>query len=180
MRVTLIQGVIGLFIIPSLLGFSLYLYNPSEKARNKRDDQRITDLEILKKSIDKYLANNDNKSATMCDVCKLDSDIFAAQSITLKSTNSAKVIDSIAVNVTGWIPIDFSLNAKINKTPISELPLDPTNSEPYVYTYSPGKNGVYKLTASLESVKNDSLEADDGGIDDTRYEIGTDLGLPPQ
>ena len=179
MRVTLIQGAIGLFLIVSFLGTSIYLYNPNEKARQVRDKQRIEALETIKKSIDKYLANNDNESAAMCDGGKLDSVIFAAQSITLKSTNSAKVIDSIAVNITGWVPIDFSFNSSIGETPINTLPLDPVNSEPYVYTYSPGKNGVYKLTAALESAQNDNLETDDGGIDDARYEIGTGLSLPP-
>ena len=179
MRVTLIQGAIGLFIVLSLLGFLLYLYNPSEKARQKRDDQRIADLESLKKSIDIYLANNGDESADMCDGCKLDSDIFASQPITLKSTISSIVINSSAVNITGWVPIDFSLNAKINETLVSQLPQDPVNLDPYVYTYSSGKNGVYKLTAALESAQNDTLEADDGGTDDTRYEVGTGLNLPP-
>ena len=178
MRVTLIQGAIGLSIVLSLLGFLLYLYNPSEKARQKRDNQRIADLEILKKSIDIYLANNGNESASMCDGCKLDNDVFASQPVTLKSTISTKVVNSSAVNITGWIPIDFSLNAKINETPLSQLPQDPVNLVPYVYTYSPGKNGVYKLTAVLESAQNDNLEADDGGTDDARYEIGTGLSLP--
>lgn len=177
MRVTLIQGVIGLFLIAIFFGGSLYLYNPNEKARQVRDKQRIEALETIKNSIDKYLENNGNESAAMCDSCKLESDIFAAQAITLKSTNSAKVIDSIAVNITGWVPIDFSLNASIDETPIHTLQLDPVNSDPYVYTYSPGKNGVYKLTAALESAQNDNLETEDGGIDDTRYEIGTDFNL---
>jgi len=31
----------------------------------------------------------------------------------------------------------------------------------------------------LESAQNDTLEDDDGGTDDDRYEIGTGLNLPP-
>ena len=178
-RVYLRQLLVGFFLLFIILGAVLYVYNPNEKARQKRDNQRIADLEYLKKSIDIYLTNNGNESVSMCDGCKLDSDIFASQPIILKGTSSTKVINSNAVNITGWVPIDFSLNAKINETPLSQLPQDPLNIDPHVYTYTPGKNGGYKLTAALESTSNDDLEADDGGIDNTRYEIGTDLSLPP-
>ena len=178
-RVYVRQLLVGIFLIFIILGAVLYFYNPQEKARQKRDEQRIADLEYLKKSIDIYLTNNGNESADMCDGCKLDSDIFASQSVTLKGTSSTKVISSSAVNITGWIPIDFSLNAKINETPLSQLPQDPVNLDPYVYTYTPGKNGGYKLTVALESAQNDTLEVDDGGTDDTRYEVGTGLNLPP-
>ena len=125
MRISPIQGLSLVILGLLMTGGIIYLYNPQEKARQKRDKQRIEALETIKKSIDKYLANNGNESAAMCDSCKLDSDVFTAQSITLKGTNSTIVIDSSAVNITGWAPIDFSLNAKINETPISELPLDP-------------------------------------------------------
>ena len=178
-RVYVRQLVVGIFLLFIILGAVLYVYNPYERARQKRDNQRIADLESLKKSIDIYLANNGNESAGMCDGCKLDNGVFASQPITLKGTISAQVINSSAVNITGWIPIDFSLNAKINETPLSQLPQDPVNIDPYVYTYTPGKNGMYKLTAALESAQNDTLEADDGGTDSTRYEIGSGLSLVP-
>ncbi len=167
---------LGLLI---LIGAFLYFYQPFEKARLSRDQKRIEELTKLKEAIDTYLKNNPGKEGAMCDRCEVGKTIFAAAPISSDGSFYIKNVVSTAVNITGWVPIDFSLNAKIGETPIKVLPVDPTNVHPYVFTYTPGKNASYKLTAALESTQNDSLEKDDGGINENRYEVGSDLSLPP-
>jgi hypothetical protein len=162
-----------------VLAAGLFFYNPSERARLSRDQQRIQDLQSLTKALDGYLKNNLKEKVYMCDGCTLEKTVFASGAISFESSVTIKDSDSSAVNITGWIPIDFSLNAKTGETPILKLPVDPVNVAPYVFTYSPGKNGFYKLSAALESATNDSLEMDDGGTVEDRYEVGTNLNLPP-
>jgi len=178
-RPTSKQGFSAVFIILLLIGIGLYFYDPYEKARLARDKKRVENIQNLKKAIEAYLQNNKLQEISMCDGCSLGKDVFAMSSINLGQSVSARVVGSSAVNITGWIPIDFSLNAKIGQTPIKTLLADPLNLDPYVYTYTPGPSRTYKLSAALESSQNDSLESNDGGVNDNRYEVGTDLKLPP-
>lgn len=178
-RVSLLQVIIGVIIILVITAVSLYVYKPFEKAKLSRDQKRIQDLDRLNAAVEAYLKNNSKTGPTMCDGCQIGEAVFATGLIDLDRSFTLKVATSSAVNITGWVPVDFSLNSKIGKTPIKKLPMDPINTDPYVYTYTPGKKGAYKLTAALESLQNDVLESDDGGTDESRYEVGTDLTLPP-
>ena len=178
-RISFLKGVLGLAFILVVIGTGLFLYNPFEKARLARDQQRIRDLDNLKIAIDTYLKNNHQEKIEMCAGCRLEKTVFATGEVGFEGSFVPKVSAGSAVNITGWIPIDFSLNAKIGETPIKKLALDAVNMAPYVYTYTPGKAGSYKLSAALESAQNDGLEKDDGGIRDDRYEVGTNLTLPP-
>lgn len=178
-NISLARGTLGIFVILILISIFLYLYNPYERARLARDQQRIEDLQSLKQALDSYLKNNYKAEPEMCDGCALGKSVFAAGPINLDTSFTLKIATSSAVNITGWLPLDFSLNAKIGETPIKVLPLDPLGIDPYVYTYTPGKNGSYKLSAALESGQNDGLEREDGGTNEDRYEIGADLTLLP-
>ena len=178
-RFGLVKGIAGMLVILLTVLGLLYWYNPYEKGRLARDDVRIRELKRLDGAIKTYLENNDKSKAETCDSCTIGKDIFATGSVDLEESLKVVSSTSSAVNITGWVPVDFSLNARIGETPIKVLPIDPSNIPPYVYTYTPGKNGTYKLSAALESTQNDSMEKDDLGINDGRYELGNDLQLPP-
>lgn len=178
-RFSLVKSIIVVLVVLILVGGLLYWYNPYEKARIARDETRIRQLQKLDEAIAVYLENNSKTKAATCDGCTLGKDIFATGVIELDSSLKVKVSTSSAVNITGWVPLDFSLNAKIGGTPIKRLPFDPSNEPPYVYTFTPGRNGTYKLSAALESTQNDEVEKNDAGINETRYELGNDLSLPP-
>ena len=178
-RFSLVKSIIVVLVIFIVFAGIVYWYNPYEKARLSRDETRVQQLQELDRAIKVYLENNDKTKAETCDGCKLGKDIFATGPLALQGSLKVNVNTSLAVNITGWIPLDFSLNAKIGETPVKVLFLDPLNEPPYVYTYTPGKNGTYKLSTALESMQNDSIEIDDAGINDTRYELGNDLSLSP-
>ena len=85
-------------------------------------------------------------------------------------------------NGTGWIPVNF--NRISSNSPISQLPIDPTNttSTRLYYTYTPG--GSWELNATVEASKNklggsNDLVSKDGGSATSLYEIGTNLSLNP-
>ncbi len=109
----------------------------------------------------------------------------------------SNVIGSAASKVdgSGWIPINFKLAGDV--VSISRLPLDPSNSiansssptqTDLVYRYAcqtksftkPGY--VFEIDASLESdaytITSDK-RTDDGGDNDSMFEVGTNLGLLP-
>ena len=114
------------------------------------------------------------------------------------TTPGTGIVATSAGNVdgTGWIPINFTSLA--GGSPISNLPVDPTNvlaatspvSTDLAYRYgcqnlslSTGKPSfVYEINAQLESaadtVTND-MRANDGGDNSAYYETGTSLKLLP-
>ena len=188
--------VIGLVFVAAFI----FLLNPSERSKQGRDQQRITDLENLKKALDYYLTKNakvgpDNEKI-LCSDCNLAGDVFSYRSIDLGGVKT-KERHGRYVNGTGWIPIDFSANMRLGETPISILPVDPAEkgysirttfpivglfynrTEDFVYTFRPAKNGKYKLTAKMESETGLEKAKDDGGTLEDRFEVGSDLKLKP-
>ncbi len=175
---------------------ALVLYNPIERAREARDDQRLADLRLLKTSLDYYISQNANIGANLCAGCQLGKDVFVYHRALLPAGN-LRITQSRFVNGQGWVPVDFSLNAPLFSTPLALLPVDPLektrsvrqslpilngfypkDKENFVYTFTPGANGKYKLTAKMESKKGLQKAANDGGDLADRYEVG-DLSLVP-
>ena len=92
---------------------------------------------------------------------------------------------------------DVSANVKLGETPLLLLPVDPlekgyrvrqnfplismffSSPEDFVYTFTAGKEGKYKLTAKMESNVGLEKAKDDGGNLDERLEVGSDLKLKP-
>lgn len=135
----------------------ILLLNPSSLLERGRDYQRIKDLDILENALLEALSDNSIElidSSTCSQMCT--------------STKGFTNVDG-----TGYVrfkPI------KGFESYIQVLPLDPTNSEDYFYSYkSDGK--FFELNAVLESKLNSQKMEKDGGDNEGVYEIGTKLGL---
>lgn len=84
-------------------------------------------------------------------------------------------------------PADGNLNFEalgagvLVTTYLKTLPVDPLDSDPNQYWYfTDAGQDDYELSASLENAGDTSdLAAEDGGNDDNRYEVGTDVGNLP-
>ncbi len=182
-------------LIVVILGI-FFLLNPLEKAREQRDKQRVSDLKELKKAIDFYITKNAKSLSPLCQGCNLNKDVFAYRSLKLSEGNLI-VVNQRYVNSHGWIPVDLSLSVDLFHTPLKLLPVDPLEEtypvrqklpfinsffpkekEEFVYTYTPGENGSYKLTAKMESKTGLEEASSDGGRLVDRYEIG-ELRLVP-
>jgi len=101
---------------------------------------------------------------------------------------SATAAAASATNGTGWIPVNFDNIS--GGSPISNIPLDPTNtvasvtvitSADLVYRYGCAVSPLtYEIDAQLESTaytSTDDKRASDGGNSSAYYETGTNLSI---
>lgn len=159
--------------------------NPSEQLKKTRDSRRLADLKSLDKAIGIY------ESQTMSPSTGSSTKIY----LSLPDTSTTCASYSLPpappgftyacvteanlrkTNGSGWVPIEFSSIAI--GSPLSVLPVDPTNNNLYYYTYITG--GSYQLTALSESTGNKVSDQaiTDGGRMPGTFEIGTDLSLGP-
>lgn len=218
---TLLELLIVIAIIAILSVVVVLVLNPAETLKKARDSQRMSDLSTLKTAIGLYLtdvASPDLDGTGGTFLC------LSGATATAKISYSSVVADPICTNdpaeggdtgatfaadacytagatastVTGaagggWIPVDFT--AISGGTPISNLPIDPTNtsigttpsSANLVYRYacqSTGASGkpstVFEINTVLESTAfatTEDRDAKDGGDNDNYFEMGTSLKL---
>jgi prepilin-type N-terminal cleavage/methylation domain-containing protein len=180
---TLIELLVVIAIVAVLAVTVILVLNPAELLKQARDSNRLADLNTLNKSlsiVEAEVANASFGTSTILYVSIPDSSATCANlglpllpagytygcapTSTLRNTNG-----------TGWIPVNFNLVS--SGSPLSALPVDPVNttSTGLFYTYVPG--GSWELTALMESAKNATLAARDGGVDPAMLEVGSDVGL---
>jgi len=143
----------------TLFGYLLVKAEPLEIWRQYKDNQRKNDLQGLMVEVNRYIKYNSGGRISLGLVGKV-----------YESSDGITSIDG-----SGWLPINF----KSSGLEIKSLPLDPINQKDFIFTYSVSSDLKYKLTTKFESKYFSKLHSQDGGFDDTRFEIGTDLGLKP-
>lgn len=212
---TLLELLIVIAIIAILSVALVIVLNPAETLKKARDSQRISDLSTLKTAIGLYMTNvspaylggtGDNN---FCKATVLTGTTTTAWSGTARvsyslpgATLTDTTVDGGAVAVrqiataagasatdgTGWIPVNF--NNITGGSPISNIPLDPTNtvtsgstivSTDLVYRYGCAISPLsYEVDAQLESTAytvTDNKLASDGGNSTAYYETGTNLSI---
>lgn len=187
---TLLELLIVIGILAILATAAVLVLNPAELLRQARDSTRVSDLASLTTALGLYLT-----TANPIDLdaggarCKNDTGIFsyfshvAAATTSIGITGTPLVNSAVrAVDGTGWMPVNFTLAA--GGSPISNLPIDPTNTATFAYSYGCDANAsTLELNANLESTKftsgsdNKEINTADGGDLDTIYEVGTEPGL---
>jgi prepilin-type N-terminal cleavage/methylation domain-containing protein len=187
---TLIELLIVIAILALLMSIIIITLNPSELLKQTRDTKRISSLKALNNALGIFQATKPttNMGTSSIVYISIPDSSSACANLSLptlptgyeyrcsSSTNYKKT------DGTGWIPVNFdSLDIG---SPLSSLPIDPTNttSTNLFYTYSTG--GSWELNAILESSKQklsggDDKTSVDGGDSYSTYEIGTDLSLAP-
>jgi prepilin-type N-terminal cleavage/methylation domain-containing protein len=187
---TLIELLIVIAILALLMSIIIITLNPSEILKQTRDTKRVSDLKSLNNSLSIFQATKPTTTMGTVNIVYISVPDSSSTCSNLglptlpagytyqcsTSTNYRKT------NGTGWIPVNFdSLDIG---SPLSSLPIDPTNttSTNLFYTYSTG--GSWELNAILESIKaklsgGDDKTSVDGGDSYSTYEIGTDLSLAP-
>lgn len=177
---TLIELLIVIGILAILTAAVVLVLNPGELLKQARDSQRMSDLDSLRSAISLFLATVSTSTLNVGPTMTASSTTGNPFSGTFTVTSSTDI------NGAGWVPVDFS---KISGgSPISALPLDPTNDGTYFYAYKGGGSALtFEIDARLESAKYRGSMTKDGGdkntcsssyTDDTCfYEIGNDPGL---
>jgi prepilin-type N-terminal cleavage/methylation domain-containing protein len=224
---TLLELLIVISIIAILSVIVVLVLNPAEILRKSRDAQRISDLSTLKSALAIYTTSTsspqlDGVSGTANDLCVGGATAKLWVSVNTTGGGGTTITDatppaswtqaaatwiqgtSVAgaslVDGTGWIPVNL---ASINGgSPISNMPVDPTNTVvtttgsdvstaavvtngALMYRYSCRKSTVaFEANARLESLAYgvggaDDRAAKDGGNNTLLFEMGTDLTILP-
>lgn len=159
---TLLELLIVISIIAILSVALVLILNPAETLRKSRDTQRISDLNTVKTALGLYLTSTSSPSMGACPYAVPRS----------STTTLATLTDG-----TGWIPVNLS--SLSSGSPISSFPVDPVNDTIHGYWYKCAADNTFEVSAVLESTEYSPrmLNINDGGNDDTRYEVGTKLSL---
>ncbi|MEK7462898.1 MAG: type II secretion system protein [Patescibacteria group bacterium] len=193
---TLIELLIVIGILAILATVTLLVLNPAQMFAQARDSQRISDLNSLKSAIALYLSTVSSPSlGTNCSTAYYGTMATsgAATATALWGTGNLHVTWTVAdatstVGTTGWAPV--ALGSIPGGSPISSLPVDPTNfsvslnsnqtiTSAYYYACSSTQT-TFKLVGNMESQRyakdgTDDKESTDGGINSAYYETGTNI-----
>lgn len=216
---TLLELLIVISIIAVLAVILVIVLNPVETLKKSRDTQRISDLGTLKTAVGIYTTSKAAPylaGASSNAACKSgtgggtynasedkifysypsDSTGATITDTSIDGTNfvspggaSQVVNDNLSLtDGTGWFPVNF--NSLAGGSPISNLPVDPTNliESPgavaytdLVYRYACNSDGgslTYEIDTRLESTaytSDDNKLTKDGGDNSNYYEVGTNL-----
>ena len=203
---TLIELLVVIGILAVLSVVVVLTLNPAELLKQARDSTRISDLGTIKSAISlyqvdvsaqlfgdsavSYYTSGGSGTAPAGAGC----DPNGAATVRFGATGSCTAAGS-AIDGTGWVRVNLgSISANSGGSPISNLPIDPSNNytNNLFYAYRAGGSAgcndtgtactVYEINATLESAKFAAQAANDGGNSNTApnniyYEIGTDPGL---
>lgn len=156
-----------------LIFLALTVGNPSERAKQRRDAIRLSDMLNLYSAITAVL--NENPTLQL-----------GTEGV-VYDTRGGDLGWLSRIDNNGWIPIDFAKSRAVGSRIFSTLPVDPSYDfrydAAYFYRYST-KGGKFEIDCLLESEKNWVKASQDQGnnnaVDGTgRYEVGTDLTILP-
>jgi prepilin-type N-terminal cleavage/methylation domain-containing protein len=187
---TLIELLIVIAILALLMSIIIITLNPSEILKQTRDTKRISNLKSINNALSIFQATKPTTSTGTANIVYISipdssatcTNLFLPTLPTNYTYQCSTSTNYKKTDGTGWIPVNFdSLDIG---SPLSSLPIDPTNttSTNLFYTYTTG--GSWELNAILESSKQklsggDDKTSVDGGDSYSTYEIGTDLSLSP-
>lgn len=205
---TLLELLIVIAILAVLGAIVVFLLNPAETLRKARDSQRISDLSTIKTALGIYIASKtlpqfDGISGTANNDClggggtarlwvsdTAVTDVFASG--TALTVTTSTVANNSLTNGNGWLRVN--LDSLTGGSPISNMPVDPTNaadsvsnfsSSSLMYRYACRKSPLgFEINARLESGAfgpggEDDRAVKDGGNNATLYEAGSDLTILP-
>ncbi len=181
---TLIELLVVIAILGVLSTAVVLVINPAELLKQGRDATRLSDLATLETSLALFQADRSQGSLGAASTTYLSipdtSPTCANTGLTpppgwtyhcVSTTTLAKT------DGTGWIPVNFNLISV--GSPLSKLPIDPTDtvSSGLYYTYT--TNGFnYELNSFMESQRYlQQSAAADNGDDGYVYENGSNLHL---
>ena len=183
---TLLELIIVIGIIAVLGTVSVLVLNPGQLFAQARDTTRISDLASISSAMGLYLASvsSPNLQAGTGFVCGTNwgSSYSGATTKKFVTTSGTLAHGGVASTTgTGWVAVDFTQIT--GGSPLSVLPLDPSNNNTYNYQYAcNSSNDTYELDAKMESTRysqggSDDKESTDGGDVANEYETGSSLTL---
>jgi prepilin-type N-terminal cleavage/methylation domain-containing protein len=181
---TLIELLIVIAILALLMSIIIITLNPSEMLKKSRDTKRISNLKSINNALGIFQATRPSASIGTANIVYIsipDSSSTCANLGLPALTTGYQYQCSTSDNYrktdgTGWIPVNF--NSLDIGSPISSLPIDPTNttSTGLYYTYVVG--GSWELRTLMESADQEQA-INDGDAYPGLYSLGSTLNLTP-
>lgn len=189
--------LIVIAIIAILSVILVLVLNPAETLKKSRDAQRISDLNTVKTALGLYMTSTstpllDNVDNNKCvgGTGTITTYLSATGPTSGYPVGTAFGANSEVTTVggSGWLPVNLS--SLTGGSPISNFPLDPTNTatttlsdSSLTYRYACRKSPLgFELDAVLESTAytvDDNKLTKDGGNNANLYEVGTDVTILP-
>jgi hypothetical protein len=201
---TYIELLIVLGLIPVIIAIISGAIKVQDYFKTSRDLQRFQDLNLLNSALNFYFQNAtsvdpdgpylqsrgvDESLPTIFVSVPSEKEKFFEACFYYPNNKIYYVYqtnknDYQKINGAGWIPVNF---LEINYPTLSSLPVDPINSlhSGLYYLYAFQRNPPqYEISAGFESSefqkggKEDKV-SNDGGNDENRFELGTNLNIIP-
>lgn len=162
---TLVELLVVIAIIAILAAVVVLIINPLELTRRGRDAARLTDTANLQSAIN-VSVQEATGSGTVAILCKA-SGAYPCNGSS-NSGSGTRVADG-----TGWVKVDLSSQKSVS---VPTLPVDPINDITYHYTYCAASD-AWEIDTVLESDQYKGKMTGDGGNENDKYEVGSNLGL---
>lgn len=165
---TLVELLVVIAIIAILAAVVILIINPLELTRRGRDSARLTDLANLQQAINVAVQEATTSGAAILCV---STGTYPCGGVSFPLGASTR-----NSNGTGWVRVNLSTQQAVS---VPTLPIDPTNNAVLHYAYC-ANNDTWEINAVLESnqqVTQQQRMANDGGDNDSRYEVGSALNL---
>ena len=163
---TLVELLVVIAIIAILAAVVVLIINPLELTRRGRDAARLTDFANLQQAINVAVQEStDSAQDVLCN------------GVGLAACAAKSNVGSRNADGSGWVKVNLSGQ---NAVSVPTLPIDPSNGTAYHYVYcadTAGGGAKWEIFGTLESQQQSGKMLTDGGNEDTRYEIGSDLDL---
>jgi prepilin-type N-terminal cleavage/methylation domain-containing protein len=160
---TLVELLVVIAIIAILAAVVALVINPLELTRRGRDATRLSDFANIQQAINVAVQEATSAGGVTTILCSQ-----GGASCTGSSHTGTRV-----PNGTGWVKVDLATQRSVT---VPTLPVDPVNDATYHYTYC-GDTDVWKIIGTLESSQQSPKMTTDGGSDNARYEVGSDLTI---
>ena len=182
---TLIELLVVLAIVAILSVVVILTLNPSELLKQARDSNRLSDLSTLNTALSAYSAdvNGGFMGTSSVVYVSIPDTTSTCSNLGLPTLPSGWAYNCVTTTSTklsdgrGWIPVNFS-NISFG-SPLSSLPVDPTNttSSGNYYTYVSG--GSFQLSSKLESQKYFPEAVKTNDYDPGLYLTGNNTSIAP-
>ncbi|MDD4931079.1 MAG: LamG domain-containing protein [Candidatus Colwellbacteria bacterium] len=186
---TLVELLIVIAILAVLAAAVVVVLNPAELLAQARDSQRSSDMKTIADTVNLFILDNSGSSLGVAQTVYISlpdtSSTCATYAASLPvlpagwSYHCVTAANLRNTDGTGWIPLNIATIK--GGSPMPYLPIDPSNDavSTRYYAYTPSSlSPTFELMVLMESEKiTNSLANNDGGIDPSRLEIGSDISL---
>ena len=160
---SLVELSLTIAIVAGLAAVAIVIMNPAELSAQMRDGQRLAAMGDLREVVGVLVAENPNLptgfGATNLAYISLPDTHSDCRNITnLPVRTDGRIYHCVTaanlrnIDGTGWMPVDFT--AIRRGSPISVLPVDPTNNFSFFYEYLPADHHRYTFSARVESIRH--------------------------